>query len=51
MQPWEALVFKLFDSKSEAVQFTAHGAFEDPDTPPDAAPRQSIEVRTIAYLA
>ena len=50
MQPWEALVFKLFDSEAAAVQFTAHSAFEDPDTPPDAAPRQSIEVRTIAYL-
>jgi hypothetical protein len=50
MQPWEALVFKLFDSDPDAVQFTAHSAFEDPNTPPDAAPRQSIEVRTIAYL-
>jgi hypothetical protein len=50
MQPWEALVFKLFDSDPNAVQFTAHSAFEDPNTPPDAAPRQSIEVRTIAYL-
>lgn len=51
MQPWEALVFKLFDSQPGAVQFTAHSAFEDPDTPPDAAPRQSIELRTIAYMA
>ncbi|MGX7896269.1 CmcJ/NvfI family oxidoreductase [Tsuneonella sp. HG222] len=50
MQPWEALVFKLFDSDENAVQFTAHSAFEDPDTPPDAAPRQSIELRTIAYI-
>ena len=50
MQPWEVLVFKLFDSEPDAVQFTAHSAFEHPDTPPDAAPRQSIEVRTIAYL-
>ena len=50
MQPSEALVFKLFDSDPDAVQFTAHSAFEDPNTPPDAAPRQSIEVRTIAYL-
>ena len=50
MQPWEALVFKLFDSDAGAVQHTAHSAFEDPNTPPDAAPRQSIEVRTIAYL-
>ena len=50
MQPWEALVFKLYDSDPEATQFTAHSAFEDPNTPPDAAPRQSVEVRTIAYL-
>jgi len=50
MLPWEALVFKLFDSDPDAVQFTAHSAFEDPNTPPDAAPRQSVEVRTIAYL-
>ena len=50
MQPWEALAFKLFDSEEGAVQYTAHSAFEDPNTPPDAAPRQSIEVRTIAYL-
>jgi hypothetical protein len=50
MQPTEALVFKLFDSDPDAVQFTAHSAFEDPATPPDAAPRQSIEVRTIAYF-
>lgn len=50
MQPWEVLAFKLFDSDPEATQFTAHSAFEAPDTPPDAAPRQSIELRTIAYL-
>lgn len=50
IQPREALVFKLFDSNPEAIQFTAHSAFEDPNTPPDAAPRQSIEVRTIAYM-
>ncbi len=50
MQPTEALVFKLFDSDPDAVQFTAHSAFDDPDTPPDAAPRQSVEVRTIAFL-
>ena len=50
MQPWEALVFKLFDSDPEATQHTAHSAFDDPNTPPDAAPRQSVEMRTIAYL-
>ena len=51
MQPCEVLVFKLFDSNPDAVQHTAHSAFEDPNTPSDAAPRQSIEVRTIAYMA
>ena len=50
MQPWEALAFKLYDSDPGAVQFTAHSAFDDPNTPPDAAPRQSIELRTISYL-
>lgn len=51
MQPHEVLAFKLFDSDPEAVQFTAHSAFEDPTAPADAAPRQSIEIRTIAYLS
>lgn len=51
MQPDEMFAFKLFDSDEDAVQFTAHSAFHDPDTPPDAAPRQSIELRTISYFA
>jgi hypothetical protein len=50
MRPEEALVFKLFDSDPDAVQFTAHSAFEDPATPAEAAPRQSVEVRTVAFL-
>lgn len=50
MQPWEAMVFKLFDTDTDAVQFTAHSAFNDPTAPPDAAPRQSVELRTIAFL-
>lgn len=51
MQPDEALFFKLFDSDSERVQFTAHSAFNDPNATADAAPRLSIELRTIAYLS
>jgi len=51
MQPWEALIFKLYDSDPEAIQLTAHSAFDDPNAPPDAAPRQSVELRTIAYLS
>ena len=50
MQPDEVFVFKLFDSDPDAVQFTAHSAFHDPTAAEDAAPRQSIELRTISYL-
>ena len=51
MRPDQVFAFKLFDSEPGAVQFTAHTAFEVPGTPADAAPRQSIELRTIAFLA
>lgn len=51
MRPEETLAFKLFDSDPEATQFTAHSAFDDPTAPSGAAPRQSIELRTIAYMA
>ena len=50
MGPDEAYLFRLFDSDPDAVQWTGHSAFEDPTSPPDASPRQSIEIRTIAYL-
>jgi hypothetical protein len=50
MRPEEILVFKLFDSDSSAVQWTAHSAFEHPDTASDAPPRESIEMRTIAFF-
>ena len=46
----EALVFKVFDSdESQMARFTAHSAFDDPNTPPDAPPRESIETRTFAF--
>ena len=51
MQPTEALLLKCFDSDPARTRFTAHSAFEDPNTPPDAAPRQSIEVRAFAFFA
>lgn len=51
MQPEEALAFKLYDSDASKVQWTAHSAFADPNTRPDAPPRLSVELRTIAYLA
>src|SRR6516165_3411096 len=51
MRPDEALVFKVYDSlKDGRARFTAHTAFEDPTTPPHARPRESIEIRTLAFF-
>jgi hypothetical protein len=50
MQPDEILAFKLCDSDRGRVQWTGHTAFDDPTSPPDARPRQSIEIRTISFF-
>ena len=50
MRPDEILAFKLCDSDRSRVQLTAHTAFDDPTSAPDAAPRQSIEIRTISFF-
>lgn len=50
MQPDECLAFKLYDSEPGRVQWTAHTAFEDPSARADAAPRESLEIRTICSL-
>jgi hypothetical protein len=48
----EALVFKVYDSEKDGrARFTAHVSFEDPSTPQGAPPRESIEVRAIAFFA
>jgi hypothetical protein len=47
----EALLIKGWDSLEDGrTRFTPHGAFELPDTPTDAAPRESIEVRTLVVI-
>lgn len=47
----EAIVFKVFDSATDGrARFTPHTAFDDPTTPAGAPPRQSIEVRTLAFF-
>jgi hypothetical protein len=51
MRPDEALLLKCFDSDDHRTRFTAHSAFEDPTSPPNAAPRESIEARTILFFA
>lgn len=47
----EALVFKVYDSETDGrARFTAHSSFDDPESPDDAPPRESIEARTIAFF-
>ncbi len=51
MRPDEALVFKVYDSlKDGRARFTAHTAFDDPTAAPHARPRESIEIRTLAFF-
>ncbi|HTO81796.1 MAG TPA: CmcJ/NvfI family oxidoreductase [Methylomirabilota bacterium] len=51
MQTDEAILIKCYDSLDDGrARFTAHTAFRDPTTPADAPPRESIEVRTLAFF-
>jgi len=49
MQRDEAVLLKCFDSDKARSRFSAHSAFEDPTSSPDAPPRESIEVRTLVF--
>lgn len=47
----EAILIKCYDSVRDGrARFSLHSAFDDPTSPPDAKPRQSIEVRTFAFF-
>jgi hypothetical protein len=47
----EALVFKTYESRDDGrARWTAHTAFHDPTSAPDARPRESIEIRTLAFF-
>ena len=47
----EAIVFKVYDSaKDGRARFTPHTSFDDPWSPPNARPRQSIEARALAFF-
>jgi hypothetical protein len=51
MRREEALVFKVYDSMQDGrARWSAHTAFEDPTSPPNARPRESIEIRTLAFF-
>ena len=46
----EALLLKIADTKTDiSARFMPHTSFTDPTTPADAAPRQSIELRTLVF--
>jgi hypothetical protein len=51
MERDEALLLKCFDSDIGRTRFGAHAAFKHPQTPADAPPRESIEVRAFAFFA
>ena len=51
MRPDETLVFKTYESMTDGrARFTAHTAFDDPTTPAQARPRESIEIRALAFF-
>ena len=47
----KALVFKTYESEKDGrARWTALTAFVDPTTPPHARPRESIEIRALAFF-
>ena len=51
MERDEVLLLKCYDSAEDGTaRFTAHTAFDDPTTPVNAAPRESIESRTLVFF-
>jgi hypothetical protein len=47
----EALVFKVYDSETDGrARWGGHSSFDDPNTAPDAPPRESIEIRAFAFF-
>ncbi len=52
MRAEEALLIKCYDSATTGIaRFVPHSAFTDTTTPAEALPRESIEIRTIAFFA
>jgi hypothetical protein len=50
MEEDEVLLLKCYDSETDGrARFAPHTAFTDPTTPPDAPPRESIELRALVF--
>ncbi|KAK5449491.1 hypothetical protein LTS15_008566 [Exophiala xenobiotica] len=51
MTPAQVILLKTYDSEADGrARFVGHSAFEDPNSPPDAPLRESVEIRTIAFF-
>ncbi len=51
MERDEVILLKCFDSLTDGTaRWTAHGSFQPPNRPAAAAPRESIEVRTLIFF-
>jgi len=51
MESTDSIILKTYESETDGrARFVGHSAFEDPTSPPDATPRESIEIRTIAFF-
>jgi hypothetical protein len=51
MRPDEVLLIKCHDSANDGrARLSFHSAFIDPNTPGDAPPRESIELRTLVFF-
>src|SRR6266702_2118493 len=51
LPPDEAALIKCYDSvKDGRARFTLHSAFDDPTSPKNPKPRESIETRTLAFF-
>ena len=46
----EIFLIKGWDTDNRQSKYTPHGAFDDPNTKPDAPPRESIEIRTLVIV-
>jgi len=46
----EVILLKCYDSSEDGrARFSAHSAFDDPTSPPDGLPRESIEARALVF--
>ena len=47
----EVILLKCYDSLEDGTaRWTAHGSFEDPNSPANPIPRESIEIRTLYFF-